>query len=183
MLCPHGRETALQKIFGVSLFVHDNGAGCGLLNRLDVRCGELSMAFMARAMREPLSDDHVLRFAHAAYKASPSIRFAYLEHLSRQDPDGFARGFGPVALAMAGKDEAATEGLYLIEIYFAFAGITSRINSVNERLTATPIHRFLGGAGVTRVLARENDATRTHVRMLESKFARYRNSLRVPGES
>lgn len=182
MLCPHGREAAPQKILGISLFSHDDGAGCGLLNRLDVHCDELSMAFMKRAMREPLSLDHVLRFAHAAYKSSPAIRFEYLEHLSRQDSTGFAYGFRPVALAMAGEDEAATAGLYLIEIYFAFAGITSRINSVNEQLTATPIHRFLGGAGITRVLARESDATRAHVRLLETGFARYRNSLRVPSE-
>lgn len=160
MLCPHGRVTALQKILGVSLFAHEDGAGCGLLNRLDdVRCDELSMAFMQRAMREPL---HVLRFAHAAYKASTAIRFAYLENLARQGAGGFAYEFRPVALAMAGEDEAATAGLYLIETFFAFAGITSRINSVNEQLEATPIHRFLGKASVTRVLAQENGATRAH---------------------
>ena len=183
MRCPHGMAATFKNVHGVSLFSHDDGTRCDLLNRLDVHCDELSMAFMRRAMQESLSRDHVLRLAHAAYKASPAIRFAYLEHLARLNAREFAQGFQPVALAMSGDDEAAASGLYLIEVYFAFAGITSRINSVNEELTASAAYRFLGTLGITRVLAQENETTRAHVRLLETGFARYRNSLRIPDES
>lgn len=180
MRCPHGREVAVRKYFGISVYTHDDNTGCDLLNRLDARCDEIAMAYMQRAMRESLSADHVLRFAHASYKVSPGIRFAYLEHLSRRSLREFVEGFQPVRLAMAGDDEAATSGLYLMELYFAFSGISSRINLVNEMLTVTPIYRLLEEMGITRVLGQENETTRAYARLLDSAHACFKNRLRVP---
>lgn len=180
MRCPHGRNVAVRKYFGICVYAHDDNTGCDLLNRLDARCDEIAVAYMRRAMRESLTSDHVLRFAHASYKVSPGIRFAYLEHLSRRSLREFVEGFQPVRLVMAGDDEAATSGLYLMELYFAFTGILSRINQVNEVLTTTPIYRLLGKMGVTRVLAQENETTRTYARLLDSAHACFKNVLRVP---
>jgi hypothetical protein len=179
MRCPHGEEIRESWFYGLRRFVHPDGGDCELLNRMEVSCEEIAQAYMASALKGPW-DDYNLRAVYAAYKISPVSRFFYLERIARLKAGDFPSAFKPVALVLQSEDEAAIQGLYLMELYFAFAGICERISAVNPAVTQSSLYHFLGEVGGKRVLSQESGTTREYGRKLRECFGFYENRLRLP---
>lgn len=179
MRCPHGEEIRESRLYGLRRFVHPDGGDCELLDRMKVSCEEIARAYMVSALKASW-DDYNLRSVYAAYKISPASRFFYLERIVRLKAEDFPAAFKPVALALQSEDEAALQGLYLMELYFAFAGICERISAVNPGVTQSSLYRFLGETGEKRVLSQESGVTREYGRKLRECFGFYENRLRLP---
>ncbi|MDR1133404.1 MAG: hypothetical protein LBL05_04530, partial [Synergistaceae bacterium] len=180
MRCPHGEELEVRNICGVRLFVHKDGGGCRLLNDLRVNCERLAAANMKRAAKCADWDDHMLRTAYSSYKISRDARFFYLSALCGLGRDKFEKGFAPVRMALVSEDDFAARGLYLMELYFCFCGISSRITAVNEEVSSSELYIFLKDMNVTRVIPHEDEITRAYSRLLSSEYPSHRNVLKIP---
>ena len=181
MRCPHGKPAGEQWFFGLRRFIHDDGGDCELLNGINISCGGIALAQMESALAGPWND-YAVRTIYSAYQFSPSLRFFYLERICSFSGDDFFRAFEPVGLVLAGGGEGAFNGLYLLELYFAFTGICERVSAVNEHLTQTSLCRFLGKTGAPRFVNQENAVTRSYAAFLRGQFAAYENRLRLPGD-
>jgi hypothetical protein len=179
MRCPHGEEIRESWFYGLRRFIHQDGGDCELLNGMDVACEKIARAHMVSALKDSW-DDYTFRSVYAAYKISPASRFFYLERIVSLKAEDFFEAFKPVVLVLQSEDEAAIQGFYLMELYFAFAGIYERITAVNPAVTQSPLYHFLGKAGGKRVLSQESAATREYGWKLRSRFRPYENQLRLP---
>jgi hypothetical protein len=179
MRCPHGKPAGEHWFFGLRRFIHDDGGDCELLNGINLSCGEIAGAQMESALEGPWND-YAVRTIYSAYQFSPALRFFYLERICSFPADDFFRAFEPAGRALACGGEAALNGLYLLELYFAFTGICERVSAVNEKLVQTPLCRFLGKAGAPRFVSQENAVTRSYAAFLRGHFAAYENRLRLP---
>ena len=180
MRCPHGEELEIRNLNGVRLFVHKSGGKCCLLNELSVDCERLAAANMKMVIECADWDDHILRTAYSSYKISTEARFFYLSTLCGFGRDKFEERFAPVRMALVNEDDFASRGLYLMELYFCFCGISSRITAVNEEVSSSELYLFLKDMNVTRVIPHEDEFTRCHSRLLNSKYIIYRNALKIP---
>jgi hypothetical protein len=179
MRCPHGERIRENRLYGLRRFVHPDGGDCELLNCMEVSCEEIARAYMASALKGSW-DDYNSRSVYAAYKISPASRFFYLEKIVCLKEEDFLAAFKPVALVLQSEDEAAIQGLYLMELYFAFAGIYERISAVNPAVIQSSLYHFLSTEGGKRVLSQENGVTREYGRKLREYFRFYENRLRLP---
>jgi len=163
------------------LYSHDDGASCDLLNGLDVTCESLAAANIYRFLTERAADDRLLRMAYSSYKVSTAIRFGYLKALTEFPASRFEEGFAPVRLALLSEDDFATDGLYLIELYFGFCGLTERLVSVNQEVADSLLYQFLSHIGIDRKTVRESAATRSYARMLSAEYGQYKNAFSLSG--
>jgi hypothetical protein len=180
MRCPHGEELEIRNLYGVRLFIHKGGGRCCLLSDLRVDCECLAAANMKMATKLADWDDHMLRTVYSSYKISPDARFLYLNIICGFGRDKFREGFVPVRMALASEDDFASRGLYLMELYFCFCGVSSRITAVNEEVSSSELYLFLKDMNVTRVIPHEDEVTRDHSRLLNYKYITYRNALKIP---
>jgi hypothetical protein len=179
MRCPHGEEIREIRLYGLRRFIHRDGGNCELLNRMDAACEDIARAHMVSALKGSW-DNYNLRAVYSAYKISPASRFFYLDRIVRLDAGDFSAAFKPAALVLQSEDEAAIQGLYLMELYFAFVGICERINEMNPAVTQSALYRFLGETGGRRTLSQESGVTREYGGKLRECFLIYRNRLRLP---
>ena len=173
MNCPHGKRIETTDFYGVKLFVHEHGEICPLMNRLDVTCEEIAKSNAARATD--------LRCVYSSYKVSVSTRFIYLDKICAFDTLQFYASLEPIRLALISDDDFATAGLYLMELYYFFHGITERITAANDEITRLSLYRTLGDINVLRVLSQENETTRQYSRLLKSCYSGFENALTIPG--
>lgn len=184
MNCPHGKKIHVTSHYGVSLYSHEVGGDCRLMNQLDTACDDLADAYITEFIgghniHDIGSDSHLTRIAYSAYKVSVLSRFRYMEFLSNQSPDAFAKGFDPIYYALISEDDYATNGLYLLELYFAFCGITERISAVNSEVTQSPLYRFLSDRALRSTVVETAD-TRSYAHTLKLECARYKDAFTIP---
>jgi|GEM_PF-770536 len=177
MNCPHGMNIYPDNHYGVTLYFHENGTKCPLLNSMDTTCEHLADTYISEFITAANIDDinsssHLMRIAYSAYKVSISSRFHYIEFLSRQTPALFAKGFWPIYYSLISEDDYAINGLYLLELYYAFCGITKRITAVNPQVIESALYRFLSGLEIRTTIA-ENAMTRSYAHMLKTQYAYY----------
>lgn len=184
MNCPHGKTIYEQSRYGINIYIHEDGCGCDLLNTLDTSCRQLANSYILKYINEKNihqldKNRHLMRIAYASYKVSMITRFQYIEFISSLSEDKFITGFEPIRLTLISEDECAANGLYLLELYFAFCGITKRITAVNDSVTDSPLYRFLSGLGV-RTTVQESTLTRSYAHLLNTEFSHYRKAFTVP---
>jgi len=177
MNCTHGKKISADNLYGVTLYFHENGSECPLLNRMDTTCEYLADTYIsefinAANIKDIRGDSHLMRIAYSTYKVSALTRFHYIEFLSSQTPNTFAEGFGPIYYALTSEDDDAINGLYLLELYYAFCGITERITSVNPEVAESALYHFLSGLDI-RTTVVENTITRSYAHMLKTQYAGY----------
>ncbi|MDR1472772.1 MAG: hypothetical protein LBS75_09635 [Synergistaceae bacterium] len=180
MNCPHGKKIVPVFQYGVRLFTHENGDICDLCGSLDANCEGIALANMRGALASVSWGEHMSRVAYSSYKVSADARFFWMEGLCSLDAAGFTQKFTPVRMALMSEDEAALSGLYLMELYYAFRGISGRINAANEAVAESPLYIFLGSLGAPRVIPHENEVTRAYALTMNERFARFKNVFRIP---
>jgi hypothetical protein len=67
-----------------------------------------------------------------------------------------------------------------MELYYAFCGVTERISAANETVTRSPLYAFLGTMNIPRVIPHENEVTRAYALIMNERFTKFKNSLRIP---
>lgn len=184
MNCPHGKKIHAKNHYGMSLYFHEDGTGCQLLNQLETNCEHLADTYISDFIDDVNIDDirsngHLMRTVYSAYKVSVLTRFHYIEFLNHQSPEAFAKGFDPIYYALISEDDYATSGLYLLELYFAFYGITERITSVNTEVTESALYNFLSESGVQSTVE-ESAITRSYAHMLRTQYGSYKDAFTVP---
>ncbi|MGL6199199.1 MAG: hypothetical protein ACRC3H_09740 [Lachnospiraceae bacterium] len=184
MKCPHGNGIISKNIFGIILYEHLDGEGCNLLNSLDVDCVKISRAYLSTLVnlnhiKKFKNNEHLLRLAYSSYKTSAPLRLEYLKMISSQDYDTFLSGFEPVRLALCSEDDFASKGFYLMELYYLFYGISSRISAVNYDVNSSLLYMLLLSLGI-RATVYESAETRAYARELLNSCPCYANSANIP---
>jgi len=184
MRCPHGKEITPKSIYGIRLYEHKGGEGCKLLNSLDVDCLSIAESHLFTFINEGNIkkigfDDHLLRLAYSTYKISVALRLRYIKFIASLDYDSFMSGFEPVSLALSSEDDLAANGLYLMELYFVFYGISGRISAVNPAVTHSALYKLLISRQL-RATIYESELTRAYGSELCKKYPHYAGCARIP---